>query len=387
MAELLQLREADDPRDLIHRAVHRLVEGHLVSLPTEASEVVAAWSLQPKAVEKLQSLARSRQESRPAEPGGELVLGLKSAEEARDYLLDVPPLTERLMQRLWPGPVILALQVPGQFGLLRELPRETQNSLVRPLADGQSEVWFRVSSHQVVQSVLSLLPAPLVLWETGFGSEPVPAEGSRPEVDLIIEDGPRHNQQKPSVVRAGSPSWTLVEPGIVTETQINRMTGKVILFVCTGNTCRSPLAEGMFRKLLADRLNCSLDELPDRGYTVLSAGLAAAEGAPAAPESVEVARKYGADLESHVSRPLTDELLGKADYVFTMTTSHRDSILFARPDVADRVLLLSMEETDIPDPIGGGWREYESCGCEIARHLEALLDEFEPRGQNLNPES
>jgi L-threonylcarbamoyladenylate synthase len=376
MAELLKLREADDPRDLIHRAVHRLVEGRLVALPTETSEVVAAHALQDQAVEKLAALARSRQEAGQSEPGGELVFGLKSTEEARDYLLDLPKTTERLMHRMWPGPLILALPVPSQFGLLRELPPATQQSLVRPLGDDQAEVWFRVSSHPVVQAVLYLLPAPLVLWETGFcsGSSADPAS----EVDLIIQDGPRHNQQRPTVVRVDSQSWTLVEPGIVTESQINRMTGKVILFVCTGNTCRSPLAEGMFRKLLAGRLGCSLDELPDRGYTVLSAGLAAAEGAPAAPESIEVARKYGADLESHVSQPLTDELLAQADYVFTMTNSHRDSILFARPDVADRVSLLSAEELDIPDPIGGGWREYESCGCEIARHLEALLNELEP---------
>ncbi len=377
MAERLKFREADDPRDLIHQAVHRLVEGHLVSLPTEATEVVAAYSLHSEAVGRLKSLACSRTGSGE---GRELVLGLKSSDEARDYLLDPPALVQRLMQRLWPGPVILALPVPEQFGLLRELPLPVQETLVRPLDEGEMEVWFRVSSHQVVQSVLCLLPAPLVFWEQGFSPDGLPpSEGDNSEVDLIIEDGPSHNQQKPSVVRASSQSWTLVEPGVVTETQINQMTGKVILFVCTGNTCRSPLAEGMFRKFLADRLGCSLEELPERGYTVLSAGLAAAEGAPAAPESVEVARKYGANLESHASQPLTDELLARADYVFTMTNSHRDSILYARPDVADRVLLLSMEELDIPDPIGGGWQEYETCGGEIARHLEALVDRLEPR--------
>ncbi len=62
-----------------------------------------------------------------------------------------------------------------------------------------------------------------------------------------------------------------------------------------------------------------------------------------------------------------------------MTHSHRDSILFARPDAADRVLLLSAEDSDIPDPIGGGPREYEYCGGEISRHLEAILDDLEPR--------
>ncbi|MEQ9068753.1 MAG: hypothetical protein RLO18_18610, partial [Gimesia chilikensis] len=58
------------------------------------------------------------------------------------------------------------------------------------------------------------------------------------------------------------------------------------LFVCTGNTCRSPMAEGLFRKLLSDKLGCQEDELSDRGYIVASAGLAAAMGAPPSPEGV-----------------------------------------------------------------------------------------------------
>jgi protein-tyrosine phosphatase len=390
MAELLKLREADDPRDLIHRAVHRLVEGGLVILPTENSHVVAAGSLHAVAVRRLQDLVKSRSEkSRTSEPAP-LQLGLKNADEARDYVGDLSPLAHKMMQRLWPGPVVLVLAVPSQFGLVRELPEASQDALLRKCTEEHCEVWFRVPSHPVLQAVMSLLPAPLVLWEGGFsGGSDWSFPAATTDVDLIIQDAPRHNQQRSTVVRVEGDSWSIVERGIVTETQINRMTGKVILFVCTGNTCRSPLAEGLFRKFLADRLGCAVDELPDKGYTVLSAGLAASEGGPAAPESVEVARMYGADLEAHASQPLTDELLATADYVITMTQSHRDSILFARPDVAERVSLLSSLEADIADPIGGGWKEYVSCGEEIARHLQALLDRLEPSAgrDGLNPES
>jgi protein-tyrosine phosphatase len=391
MAELLKLREADDPRDLIHRAVHRLVEGSLVVLPTENSHVVAAASLHAHAVEKLQALtSRTGALSRSESWQFPLLLGLKSADEARDYVGDVSPTGERLMHRLWPGPVVLALPVPAQYGLVRELPAASQNALLQKCTEEQCEVWFRVPAHPVIQGVMSLLPAPLILWEGDFsGDEGGFISPRASEVDLIIQEAPRHNQQRPTVVRLDGDSWHVVEQGIVTRTQINRMTGKVILFVCTGNTCRSPLAEGLCRKFLADRLGCSVEELPEKGYTVLSAGLAALEGGPAAPESVEVARMYGADLESHASQPLTDELLANADYVITMTQSHRDSILFARPDVAERVSLLSNLEADIADPIGGGWKEYVTCGEEIARHLQALLDQLEPLSDrdHPNPES
>lgn len=377
MAELLKLREADDPRDVIHRAVHRLVEGGLVALPSETSELVAANSLHAESVERLYTWACAKRGLDPEQAGGQLLLGVKGAEEARDYVFDPSKTVHRLMQRLWPGAVILVLPVSPQRGLHSALPSPARKALIRNVHDS-NEVWFRVPAHEVVLSVLSLLPAPLVLWEDRQGvSGDSSSRSWALDGDLILEDTPPQNQTYPTVVRVEDKSWTLMEPGVVTETQLNRMTGQVIIFVCTGNTCRSPLAEGLFRKLLADRLGCSPDELPERGYTILSAGLAATVGAPAAMESIEVARHYGADLQSHSSQPLTDKLLEMADRVFTMTQSHRDSILFARPDAADRVHLLSPEETDIGDPIGGGPREYESCGQEIARHLEKILDDME----------
>lgn len=383
MAELLKLREADDPRDLIHRAVHRLVEGQLVVLPTESRELVAANSVHPEAVRRLRSLAQSRPPSQEGQqPGGELLLGVKGEEEARDYVLNPPETIRRLMRRLWPGPVTLALPVTLGRGLHRELPEVSRNALLRCVLAESAEMWFRVPSHEVVSSVMSLLPAPLVFWEDRrtTGNETSPWF-PRDAVDLIIEDTPSHNQVLPTVIRVSDQSWTLLDRGVVTETQIKRQTGQVILFVCTGNTCRSPLAEGLFRQMLADRLGCSPEELPERGFTVLSAGLAAMHGSPAAPESVEVARHYGVDLQSHSSQPLTDELLARADRVYTMTQSHRDSILFARPDAADKVFLLSTEDRDISDPIGGGQDEYDACAKEIAGYLETILNQLE-RGSN-----
>ncbi|MCA9071813.1 MAG: Sua5/YciO/YrdC/YwlC family protein [Planctomycetaceae bacterium] len=383
MAELLKLREADDPRDVIHRAVHRLVEGALVAVPSETSEMLVANSLCPEAVTRLQTWACVRQGLDPERAGGQLLLGVKGADEARDYVLDASAMVDRLMRRLWPGSVILVLPVELNRGLHSVLPPRTQRTLLRNVHEDKAEIWFRVPKQREVLSVMSLLPAPLVFWEDrqATSGERLSQSWAK-DGDLILEDTPHQDLKYPTVIQVKDNSWTLREPGVVTETQLNRMTGQVILFVCTGNTCRSPLAEGLFRKLLADRLGCSPDDLPDRGYTILSAGLAAASGAPAAMESIEVARNYGANLESHSSQPLTDELLAKADRVYTMTQSHRDSILFARPDAADRVYLLSQEETDICDPIGGGASEYESCGREIALHLEKLLDDLEPASKS-----
>jgi protein-tyrosine phosphatase len=176
------------------------------------------------------------------------------------------------------------------------------------------------------------------------------------------------------VVRLRPGGWDVVEPGVIDEAAIRGRISFAVIFVCTGNTCRSPLAEAMFRKMLAERLNCTEDELPARGFSVASAGLAAGHGVPAAAESLALAAEFGLTLARHRSQPLTDDLLDMADYVFTMTGGHRDAIVSARPDLEGRVHLLSREGIDIADPIGGGPAEYERCRAGIERELLVLLE-------------
>src|SRR5690606_12191134 len=94
--------------------------------------------------------------------------------------------------------------------------------------------------------------------------------------DLVIDDGPCRYGEPTTVVRIDDGQWSVQSPGVVSETAVGRLASEVYLFVCTGNTCRSPLAEGLFRKLLAERLQCTEEELFDRGYVVASAGLSAA---------------------------------------------------------------------------------------------------------------
>src|SRR5262245_50634417 len=99
-----------------------------------------------------------------------------------------------------------------------------------------------------------------------------------------------------------------------------------IVFVCTGNTCRSPLAQALCVKLLAERLGCSAADLPARGYVVESGGLATWPGLPASPEAVDVGRALGVDLSAHESRPLTAAVLIQASCLVAMTQSHVETL-------------------------------------------------------------
>lgn len=154
------------------------------------------------------------------------------------------------------------------------------------------------------------------------------------------------------------------------------VTPRSILFVCTGNTCRSPLAAALCRRLLAERLGCDVSELPARGFTVESAGLAAVPGVPATPEAVAVAAELGADLAGHLSRPLYPEALAAASDVLAMTHGHAMALAFRYPGLGPPARLLG--ESDLDDPIGGDLTLYRACAAAIHAQLRRHLAEWLP---------
>ncbi len=142
---------------------------------------------------------------------------------------------------------------------------------------------------------------------------------------------------------------------------------KHVLFVCTGNTCRSPMAEGLFRKAVADREDIS----------VSSAGVAASKGTPASRETLQVLKKRGASLEVFKSRPVSEQILAEATHVFAMTEGHLAALEACFPQHADKLFLVrefsgitdKRQGIDVPDPIGMGPVAYE----EVAKVLDAAI--------------
>jgi glycine hydroxymethyltransferase len=145
---------------------------------------------------------------------------------------------------------------------------------------------------------------------------------------------------------------------------------KTILFVCTGNVCRSPMAEGIFRQAVHGRGN----------FRVGSAGLGAMEGQPPSAHAVTAVKELGIDISNQRSRMLTPALVAQADYIFGMTHSHVDTVMLLYPQAAEKTFLLrefddtlDPFEKDISDPIGGSYEVYLNCRDQIEQGIVSLL--------------
>ena len=345
--EVLTLDGSPDDLAKIRHAAKLLQAGALVAFPTETVYGLGADSRNAEALTRLTQV-KGRDERKPF---ALLVPSLRQAEEAAGRFSRV---ALKLTRLYWPGP--LTVVVPRRGG---------------------GSVGLRLPEHPITRALLAQGGFPLATPSANRSGnrEPQTAQQVLEDFDgqipLILDGGPTR-QGRPSTVVHLDPSGALkiLREGIIPTAEIQEAARPSILFICTGNTCRSPMAEGFCRQALQ---NLEPRKSTELAFCVSSAGTSATEGQRADPLSLAVMREVGVDLSAHRTRSLNPALLDGADWIFTMTWAHRESILRVMPACRDRIRLLSTLGEDIPDPATQPIERYRLVRDRIAHDLRDVL--------------
>jgi protein-tyrosine phosphatase len=354
--------------------VQALAEERLVLLPSETSYVLLASALSTKAVHDLMNFPQRMAQRRPS-------LLLRSGAEAADYVPNLSRVGHRIACRGWPGPLAIEFPVHPTQSLCGRLPAAVQQHVL----GANQLVTLQVPAHQAISDVLQLLPGPVVavplLNKNGapiVEPELTPEQSAVERLAFAVDDGPTHFGGLATVLRVDGHTCQLTADGVLDQNVLIGLGQLVVLLVCTGNTCRSPMAETLLRHEMTQRFKDLFTPGQPPPVVAVSAGLSAYPGGAASPEAVNVMHARGLNLKDHQSRPLTQRLLKQADLVLTMTASHRQAILGRWPEASPKTFLLSKNGRDVADPYGGSVPIYAACADEIEsfiKHWVQWIDE------------
>lgn len=365
MATVLDWRGSDDPSDYVHQAVEALTQGRLVLIPTETCYIGIASALRESAVQGLSELCGSDRVP--------LCILPRSPEESLDFVPNLSPGALRLAKKIWPGPLVIQHANGSMASTIHCLSNQTRSFVAT--ADRQVRLWQ--PGNEILGYISRLFSGPIV------GGLPMRSKGVMTEVTglvqeenmLIIDTGSIDGIGAPTVVSIDGNRGRILDPGVLVLEQLQALSQLLILLVCTGNTCRSPMAAALMRKKIAERFGGQGDSVP---VSVASAGISASPGDPASVGARNAIRSYGMSLDRHQSTQIHSYMVEQADLVLVMGHRHRNVLCSQWPEYSDKIFLLSGDDSEISDPFGGPNEVYQHCAKQLDRHTSSWVERLDP---------
>ena len=353
ITKVLKVNSALPEPEKIAEAASVVRQGGLVIFPTETVYGIAADSNNTKAMDRLRAVKRRAD--------GKLFSVLVAQRGIiENYSTYTHPNLYKVIDKYWPGP--LTVIVPARH-------------------EGET-IGIRMPDHTVALRLVEESGCTIAAPSANLEGKKAPIncqealEDLDGQVDLALDGGPVDFGISSTILDFTKAHPTVIREGVITQPDIDRtINKKCVLFVCTGNSCRSVMAEYLLKSKLIGR----------QDVEVHSAGTSVYFKSTASQETLAVLRERGINAATHISRAMGNIMLKKSDLIFAMTRAHRAQILERVPSVEKRVYLLKEfgnaqrgfeGELDVPDPIGQPHFAYQECLLtvdEAIQRIEGLL--------------
>lgn len=342
--EIWKLGNSSDPTK-IAQAADLLKKGRLVVFPTETVYGIGALPEDKTTLDKIYQVKK-----RPKEKL--FSWHLSSVSELKKLKLAKNPVFEAIASKFYPAPFT---------SLVKDEKGET--------------VGIRIPQHTSAQTLIHRAGGLLLATSANPSGQASSIDAKMVQgyfdgkIDLILDGGPTEYRGDSTVIDFTTEPFKIIRPGVYSqiETELRKLAltvtkKKTILLVCTGNTCRSPMAQGWLRTELQRR---GLD----KEFDVFSCGVFARRGVAATFEVELLLKNEGIDISYHRSQPLTKEIIDSATRIIVMAEEHREALLELYPGAAERIKVLGIE-----DPIGKDFQIYKECYEKIKKTLKENWD-------------